>query len=322
MSESPFGAHRPNHGAASLHQYRLGTRRETPPIIIQPSDPSNHGISDERSKWNESISSDIGREHNKRDSPSSCQPATASLAKQPLIHIIPCHPGDTVDNLSSISTHELQGGPTDSPNIAGPVSPTHQYRNGSSATTVSPHYQDEGWKSPLHTSPRTRQITARKNEGGTICTSPIVLFTHQPIKSPQIRRAKLNEIQLESNQLDTLDFVQSTHVTGASPYIIGDRASPKYDSKRWQARVTIYIYRRTHLTCERKMSRAKQRNILLRRCFYPRRDVIKWIAELQMKLPCEVSNNIQGHLKISCSHLWRRVSLTSVRMSTVSEGIS
>ena len=53
---------------------------------------------------------------------------------------------------------------------------------------------------------------------------------------------------------------------------------------------------------------------LLRRCFYPRRDVIKWTQEsLHMRLPCEVSNNVQGPLKSFCRRLRRGVGLTCVR---------
>jgi hypothetical protein len=52
-----------------------------------------------------------------------------------------------------------------------------------------------------------------------------------------------------------------------------------------------------NLAKKERMGRALQQFALLRRCFYPKRDVIKWRGKWNMRLSCEVSDIVQELLK-------------------------
>jgi hypothetical protein len=224
------------------------------------------------------------------------------------INIIPCHPGDAPDALSSMTSHEWQGEPLESPKPVNPSSSPHYYETQSRVAFVSPLLQDERQKPPHQIiSPPIQQHSMSKDKGGAIYIVPSLSHSrHHPIKSFQIRRVKSRSIQTMKRQcLDILDPIQ-TYSQGASPYKTGECASRQYESKRQRTRITIYICCRTHLTRERKMSRAKQQNILLRRYFYPRRDVIKWVRgnANETALRSFNNNNCPGILKKSPAVNW------------------
>ena len=188
---------------------------------------------------------------------------------------------------------------------------------------------DKGWTPPLHTiSPYLERNYSSNDEGGAAEAATHPAYTCHHLQSPQIGEMITashfcespepledlpTPIQMESPRLSILHGIQYACLEMDSLNATTQQLTQQEPSE-WQPRITICICCLTHLTRERRLSRAKHQHTLLWRCFYPRRDVIKWIKEsLHMRLPCEVSNNVQGPLKSFCCQLRLGVGLTCVR---------
>lgn len=296
MSERLFVSLDPNHGDDFPPQPQPGMRTNVPPIINQPSDPLHRAIFDEEIDWNGPKLFNIGPEHINSDWPSPNRHAIALPVTKQAIHIIPSQPRDEIDDLSSISSQERRGESIGSPTTVDLSNPSY----GTRAAPTSLLRHDEGWNPSTlsHIIPsHIRRKPMSKDKGGATCVAPSFSTTHHPNDSHQIRRATTSIIQLTTHHLDIPDFIQP-YLTRASPCIFDESTSPNHKTK-WQNRIAIYICRRTHLTRERKLSRATQQNLLLRRCFYPRRDVIRWEIVVYKRLPWKSLEQCPGTLNKS-----------------------
>lgn len=239
------------------------------------------GISGEGSKWNGPNQSNMDPEHTTNNW-STSQHTKAPLVKKQTIHIIPCHRDyATGDSPSSTPSQEWQGEPLESPKRVNPRSSSHRYGIQPRAAIVSPSHQEERQKLPFDTkiSPHTQCRYLNNDKGGAAKAAlPCAPFAHYSIESLKIRGGACYTTvpqEVKRHQLN-MDAVYSSYQIEASPQNIGDCRLSQNKHKRRQTTVTICICNRTQLTRERKVSRAQQQHTLLRRCFYPRRDVIKW----------------------------------------------
>ena len=180
------------------------------------------------------------------------------------------------------------------PEWTGETTPNPLHRENCNSST------DEGGAAPAALSPSVIIHPLQSSQIGEMKTSPfrdLLKLTEEPF-TEQMESFQLNILQINQCARQAMDLMNST----AQP--------TQQEPSRWLFRA---ICLRTHLTRERTMSRATQQTSLLRRCFFPRRDVIRWLMELPMRLPCEVSNSVQGPLTKLCRRVWRGVDLTCVR---------
>lgn len=292
MSERRFGAHRPNHGEDFLPQLCFDTRRETPPNTIQPSEYPHHDISDAGSKWNGPNPSDIGPEHTTNNWLSSQHTVTTTpLAKKPPIHIIPFH-HDFAD-LPSGPSQEWWGEPLESSNdTSDPSHLTEENKGRTTINHVNPSQSREDESTQSTGCFAINVVTPCRENKGSISELPsgdastVYNYVTAETSTPLLSKNYSYSYSIGH---------QNTTIQTKANFFNFD-VTKQNSSRHSHGGMKITIMISTIHGCY-ICGRAIQTIELLRRCFYPRRDVIKWAHKLETGASC----------------LWKRVSVNRIK---------
>ena len=261
MTNSLFETNGLNHGDDFLHNPHAGTGRTSHTSLNQTSHSHRDNASEGGRCWFEQNSSDIDQDVIIPDwHPSAHRETTTATSAEPNTSIPwsqKC--GGSLENLPLVQGE--WGLQVESPSKQGKPSKNPRYETVSDPPLLV-NEDDGGWIHPISLSPS--QMSGGTPIKGKLTETSSV---HSPTMGiPElIRSGKLSTLQ-ESSSTELLEMVRLIcHLC---------KTTNVPDWWRQQAGITIRICYRLHGSIFH--GQAVQTIELLRRCFYPRRDVIKW----------------------------------------------
>jgi hypothetical protein len=304
MTRRFYGAPRPNHDGNFLPTSDNKAARWGGFTDGYPSNPHRRAISDAESRWNGFNPLEIGHEANTSDRRHDAPPQTMGKAA---VHIIPPswggstngHPSNLHRRSIADAGHRWNG--------SNPTEIGHQANN--SVRRHGAPSQSIKRKAALHIippSPPRRVIrlasTMPRGQGGSHQRQPIegraqaVIDIHESL--PITRPIKEDEGWNKPSNIPTplREQAQRSRVPDVDSNTFYNLNGSICEGTR-QLGYATNICKVHNLAKKERMGRALQQFALLRRCFYPKRDVIKWRGEWNMRLSCEVSDIVQEPLK-------------------------
>ena len=279
-----FGPFVPNHDDDFLPTSDDRAARRGAPTDGHPSHPHRRDNSDAGSRWNGLKPSDIGsaingpiRRQRRHDVPAQ------SNKGKPSIHIIPPSPPHGARPCSSRHHREIRR-----ENQHHPSSERSQAAiNARGNLPITRSTDDEGWFQLPHTvtPPREQAHHSRASDTPSINWIGTTPYRLSFDLKPSLQGGKDGTQQKRRGISD--------EARPNALWIFGDNGdTTNWRRRKWTQQLTVL-----HRLGKEQFGRALQQFALLRRCFYPRRDVIKWIRKWRMiGLSCEVHNIIQEPL--------------------------
>ena len=277
-----YGSSRPNHDGDFPPSSDDSAARWGGSTDGHPSHPHRRDISDAGSHWNGPKPSDIGcinnspiRRRRRHDAPALTNKGKASL------HIIPPSPPHGAPGFIWMSPRGQRKS-----SLSQPSKGRHQAAIDTQEKLPITHSTDDkGWIQLLHTvTPPPREGSLRSRAADNSPNSWIDAAPHRPsLDLPSLAEWKERAQQKK----------------GGIPAKTQHNAVWSYDDKDTTKMRRGRLITQFTSPYQKLMSKAQQQFTLLRRCFYPRRDVIKWTGRL-FGLSCEVHTVQEPLTRLPC----------------------
>jgi hypothetical protein len=298
-----YGSSRPNHDGDFPPSSDDSAARWGGSTDGHPSHPHRRDNSDAGSRWNGPKPSDIGLEADtsarQHDAPSQTMGKAAS-------HIIPPLWGGSMDGHPPNLHRQHLADAEHRWNGPNPPEIGHEANNSSQRHDAP--FQTNKVEAALHIIPPSPPRRATRfapktpqGQGGSSQRHPIEGRTQAAINNESLPITRPIEKDGGWNKLHYIvtsprEQVQCSRVPDADNNRICNLNGCICERTRQLGNATN-ICKIHNLAKKGRMGRAIEQFALLRRCFYPKRDVIKWRGNWNMRLSCEVSDTVQEPLK-------------------------